>query len=70
MSAKVCQLAPAFTATAVMPDGSLKPDFSLNDYRGNMSCCFSILWTLHLFVHPKLSRMIKEYRCLMKGMLR
>ena len=34
MSAKVCQKAPNFTAAAVMPNGSIKEDFSLSDYAG------------------------------------
>ena len=33
MSAFVCQKAPNFTAAAVMPDGSIKENFSLSDYK-------------------------------------
>ncbi|WP_448875149.1 redoxin domain-containing protein [Desulfobulbus propionicus] len=34
MSFLVTKQAPDFTATAVMPDNSMKPDFKLSDYRG------------------------------------
>ncbi|MEX0619213.1 MAG: peroxiredoxin [Pseudohongiellaceae bacterium] len=40
MSVKVCQEAPDFTATAVMPDGSFKENFSLSDYRGKYVVLF------------------------------
>ena len=34
MSVLVGKQAPDFTAAAVMPDGSIKPDFKLSDYKG------------------------------------
>jgi len=40
MSAKVGKPAPAFTATAVMPDNSFKNDFRLEDYRGKYVILF------------------------------
>ena len=40
MSAFVCQKAPDFTAAAVMPDGSIKEDFSLSDYAGKYVVLF------------------------------
>lgn len=40
MSAFVCQKAPNFTAAAVMPDGSIKDDFSLADYAGQYVVLF------------------------------
>ena len=40
MSAFVCQKAPAFTAAAVMPDGTIKDDFSLSDYAGKYVVLF------------------------------
>lgn len=40
MSLLVTQLAPDFTATAVMPDNSFKEDFSLKDYRGKYVLLF------------------------------
>jgi peroxiredoxin 2/4 len=40
MSAFVCQKAPGFTAAAVMPDGSIKEDFSLSDYAGKYVVLF------------------------------
>jgi peroxiredoxin (alkyl hydroperoxide reductase subunit C) len=40
MSAFVCQKAPVFTAAAVMPDGSIKDDFSLSDYAGKYVVIF------------------------------
>lgn len=40
MSAFVCQQAPNFTAAAVMPDGSIKDDFSLSDYAGQYVVLF------------------------------
>lgn len=40
MSVLVTQPAPDFTATAVMPDGSFKEDFSLSDYKGKYVLMF------------------------------
>jgi len=40
MSVLVNKPAPEFTATAVMPDGSLKGDFSLTDYKGKYVVLF------------------------------
>lgn len=40
MSFIVTQQAPDFTATAVMPDNSMKPDFKLSDYRGKYVILF------------------------------
>jgi peroxiredoxin 2/4 len=40
MSAFVCQKAPNFTAAAVMPDGSIKENFSLSDYAGQYVVIF------------------------------
>ncbi|MES2605477.1 MAG: peroxiredoxin [Pseudomonadota bacterium] len=40
MSAFVCQKAPNFTASAVMPDGSIKDNFSLSDYNGKYVVIF------------------------------
>ncbi len=40
MSFLVTQQAPDFTATAVMPDNSMKPDFKLSDYRGKYVILF------------------------------
>jgi peroxiredoxin 2/4 len=40
MSAFVCQKAPGFTAAAVMPDGTIKEDFSLSDYAGKYVVLF------------------------------
>ncbi|HTR00590.1 MAG TPA: peroxiredoxin [Candidatus Acidoferrum sp.] len=40
MSAFVCQKAPNFTAAAVMPDGSIKENFSLSDYAGKYVVVF------------------------------
>ena len=40
MTAFVCQKAPNFTAAAVMPDGSIKNDFSLSDYAGKYVVLF------------------------------
>jgi peroxiredoxin (alkyl hydroperoxide reductase subunit C) len=40
MSAFVCQKAPNFTAAAVLPDGSIKGDFSLSDYAGKYVVIF------------------------------
>jgi len=40
MSFLVTQPAPDFTATAVMPDNSMKPDFKLSDYRGKYVILF------------------------------
>lgn len=40
MSAFVCQKAPNFTAAAVMPDGSIKENFSLSDYNGKYVVIF------------------------------
>jgi len=40
MSFLVTQQAPEFTATAVMPDNSMKPDFKLSDYRGKYVILF------------------------------
>jgi peroxiredoxin 2/4 len=40
MSFLVTKMAPEFTATAVMPDNSMKPDFKLSDYRGKYVILF------------------------------
>jgi len=40
MSCLVAKQAPDFTATAVMPDNSMKEDFSLSDYRGKYVILF------------------------------
>lgn len=40
MSVLVTQPAPDFTSAAVMPDGSIKPDFKLSDYRGKKVVLF------------------------------
>lgn len=40
MSTLITKLAPGFTATAVMPDNSMKEDFSLADYRGKYVILF------------------------------
>jgi peroxiredoxin 2/4 len=40
MSFLVTKQAPDFTATAVMPDNSMKPDFKLSDYRGKYVLLF------------------------------
>lgn len=40
MSTLVTKKAPDFTATAVMPDNSMKEDFKLSDYRGNYVILF------------------------------
>lgn len=40
MSFLVTKQAPGFTATAVMPDNSMKPDFKLSDYRGKYVILF------------------------------
>jgi len=40
MSFLVTKQAPDFTATAVMPDNSMKPDFKLSDYRGQYVILF------------------------------
>jgi peroxiredoxin (alkyl hydroperoxide reductase subunit C) len=40
MSFLVTQPAPDFTATAVMPDNSMKPDFKLSAYRGRYVILF------------------------------
>lgn len=40
MSFLVTKQAPDFTATAVMPDNSMKPDFKLSDYRGKYVILF------------------------------
>lgn len=40
MSTLVTKQAPDFTATAVMPDNSMKPDFKLSDYRGRYVILF------------------------------
>jgi len=40
MCTLVTQQAPDFTATAVMPDNSMKPDFKLADYRGKYVILF------------------------------
>ena len=40
MTAFVCQKAPSFTAAAVMPNGSIKEDFSLSDYAGKYVVVF------------------------------
>ena len=40
MSFLVTQQAPDFTATAVMPDNSMKPDFKLSEFRGKYVILF------------------------------
>ncbi|PIE68603.1 MAG: thioredoxin peroxidase [Deltaproteobacteria bacterium] len=40
MSTLVTRKAPEFTATAVMPDNSMKEDFSLTDYKGKYVILF------------------------------
>lgn len=40
MSFLVTRQAPDFTATAVMPDNSMKPDFKLSDFRGKYVILF------------------------------
>ena len=40
MSVLVGKMAPDFTATAVMPDGSIKADFQLSDYKGQYVVLF------------------------------
>ena len=40
MSFLVTQTAPDFTATAVMPDNSMKPDFKLSEFRGQYVILF------------------------------
>jgi len=40
MSFLVTKQAPEFTATAVMPDNSMKPDFKLSEYRGKYVVLF------------------------------
>ena len=51
MSVLVNNLAPNFTAWAVMPDGSFKEDFSLKDYSGKNVVLF--FWPLDFtFVCP------------------
>ncbi len=40
MTAFVCQKAPNFTASAVLPDGSIKDDFSLSDFAGKYVVLF------------------------------
>ena len=40
MSVLVGKQAPDFAATAVMPDGSIKPDFKLSDYKGKYVVLF------------------------------
>lgn len=51
MSVLVCKEAPEFKATAVMPNGSIKEDFKLSDYRGKYVVLF--FWPLDFtFVCP------------------
>jgi peroxiredoxin (alkyl hydroperoxide reductase subunit C) len=51
MSFLVAKIAPDFTATAVMPDGSFCTDFKLSDYRGKYVILF--FWPLDFtFVCP------------------
>ncbi len=51
MSVLVTQQAPDFRATAVMPDGQFKDDFSLSDYKGKYVLLF--FWPLDFtFVCP------------------
>lgn len=51
MSVLVTQLAPDFTAPAVMPDGSIKEDFTLSSLRGKYVALF--FWPLDFtFVCP------------------
>jgi peroxiredoxin 2/4 len=51
MSVLVGRKAPDFTAAAVMPDGSIKEDFKLSDYRGKPVVLF--FWPLDFtFVCP------------------
>lgn len=40
MSTMITKQAPDFTATAVMPDNTMKEDFSLSDYRGKYVILF------------------------------
>jgi len=40
MAVLVGKPAPDFTANAVMPDGSMKPDFKLSDYKGKYVVLF------------------------------
>ena len=51
MSVLVAKQAPNFTAPAVMPDGTIKEDFKLSDYRGQYVVLF--FWPLDFtFVCP------------------
>src|SRR5437763_1349121 len=51
MSVLVGRKAPDFTAAAVMPDGTIKEDFKLSDYRGKYVVLF--FWPLDFtFVCP------------------
>ena len=51
MSVLVTQQAPGFTAPAVMPDGTIKDDFTLSDLRGKYVVLF--FWPLDFtFVCP------------------
>ncbi len=51
MSILVCSEAPNFKASAVLADGSIKPDFQLSDYRGKYVVLF--FWPLDFtFVCP------------------
>ncbi|MEM7027333.1 MAG: peroxiredoxin [Pseudomonadota bacterium] len=40
MGVNVCQAAPDFTATAVLPDGSFQEDFSLSQFKGKYVVMF------------------------------
>ena len=66
MSTLVCQDAPAFTATAVMPDGSFKEDFSLADYRGKYVVLFfypldfTFVCPSEIIAHDKRAKTLKE----------
>ena len=40
MAAFVCQKAPNFTASAVLPDGTIKDDFALSDFAGKYVVMF------------------------------
>ena len=66
MSAKVCQPAPDFTATAVMPDGSFKTDFSLSQYRGKYIVLFfypldfTFVCPSEIIAHDKRAKILQE----------
>ncbi len=66
MSTLVCQAAPDFTATAVLPDGSFKEDFSLKDYRGKYVVLFfypldfTFVCPSEIIAHDKRAAALKE----------